>query len=79
MSTGNEALSQSRQNFRRHFNQFAGFRYIETDVEMETDIHLIESVSDKNVEMNLKHHYMNNESYVLEVVEKIKEILGDKG
>ena len=29
--------------------------------------------------MNLKHHYMKNDSYVLEVVDKLKSILCKKG
>jgi len=37
---------------------------------MEVDLHS-EGISDKNVEMNLKHHYLNDQSYVLEVVNKI--------
>ncbi len=39
---------------------------------MEIDTHSNELISDKNVEMNLKHHYLNNKSYIFEVVEKIK-------
>ena len=45
---------------------------------MEVDSHLVDNVTDVNVEMNLKHHYMKNDSYVLEVVEKLKNILCKK-
>lgn len=34
ISTGNEALYHARYAFRRHFYQFAGFRYVESDIEM---------------------------------------------
>jgi hypothetical protein len=30
ISTGNEAIKYTRQNFRRHMYQFAGFRYVES-------------------------------------------------
>ena len=76
MSTGNEALYHARYAFRRHFYQFAGFRYIETDIEMEVDSHSEATISDSNVEMNLKHHYLNNESYISEVIEEIKKAIG---
>ncbi|MDP2173309.1 MAG: 5-histidylcysteine sulfoxide synthase [Candidatus Cloacimonadaceae bacterium] len=35
ISTGNEALRNSRYAFRRHFYQCAGFRYIESEAEVE--------------------------------------------
>ena len=80
ISTGNEALYNSRYAFRRHFYQFAGFRYIETDIEMEVDTHSESTISDTNVEMNLKHHYLNDKSYVLEVIEEIKkEVVNNMG
>lgn len=75
ISTGNEALYHARYAFRRHFYQFAGFRYIETDIKIEVDIHSSAMISDSNVEMNLRHHYLNQDSYVLEVVQKIKSAL----
>ena len=77
ISTGNEALYNARYAFRRHFYQFAGFRYIQTDIEMEIDTHSESTISDANVEMNLKHHYLNNQSYVLEVIEEIKKEVGN--
>jgi formylglycine-generating enzyme required for sulfatase activity len=60
ISTGNEALYHARYGFRRHFYQFAGFRYISTPIELEIDLHTEGTISDYNVEMNLKHHYLNN-------------------
>jgi hypothetical protein len=35
-------------------------------------VHSSEVISDKNVEMNLKHHYLNDKSYVIEVIEKLR-------
>jgi formylglycine-generating enzyme required for sulfatase activity len=66
ISTGNEALYHSRYAFRRHFHQFAGFRYVLTSREIEVDLHC-EEVSDNTVEMNLRHHYLNDQSYVVEL------------
>ena len=46
---------------------------------MEVDSHALSTISDQNVEMNLKHHYLNKDSYILEVIERIKEELeGEK-
>ena len=73
ISTGNEALYHARYAFRRHFHQFAGFRYIKTDREMEVELHS-EEISDVNVEMNLKQHYQNNNSYVMELAKTITEM-----
>lgn len=39
ISTGNEALYHSRYAFRRHFYQFAGFRYVESPRVVEVDLH----------------------------------------
>lgn len=36
ISTGNELIRSSRYAFRRHFYQHAGFRYVESDVSVET-------------------------------------------
>ncbi len=77
ISTGNEALYHSRYAFRRHFHQFAGFRYIKTDKEMEVELHS-EEISDVNVEMNLKHHYQNDNSYVIELAKTITAKVGAK-
>lgn len=79
ISTGNEALYHARYAFRRHFHQFAGFRYVTNVPAIEVDLHQEEVVSDNNVEMNLKHHYLNPQSYVVELAEKIKEKVGKNG
>ena len=78
ISTGNEALYHSRYAFRRHFYQFAGFRYIQTDQQMEVDLHSEELISDRNVEMHLRHHYLNEQSYVLELAQLLRDRIGSK-
>lgn len=46
ISTGNEALRNSRYAFRRHFFQHAGFRYIHSDAEAQTHDDPYESDAD---------------------------------
>ncbi len=55
ITTGNEALTQSRYAFRRHFFQHAGFRYI---VSSKAD-DVINSVyeSDKSISQYIEFHY----------------------
>jgi len=77
ISTGSEPMKKTRYAFRRHFYQFAGFRYVESDIKMEVDKHCTANVTDANVEMNLKHQYLCCDSYVNDVLEKIKEVIGD--
>lgn len=43
ISTGNEAIRDSRYAFRRHFYQHAGFRYISSDAVLETENDLYEN------------------------------------
>jgi len=42
VSTGNEAIARSRYQFRRHFFQHAGIRYVESDRDLEYLTHLAE-------------------------------------
>ena len=46
ISTGNEAIRDSRYAFRRHFYQHAGFRYISSDAPIEVPEELYESEAD---------------------------------
>jgi len=41
------------------------------------DSHSEMTISDTNVEMNLKNHYVNHESYILDVIEGIKKEIGE--
>ena len=45
---------------------------------MESDSHCLSTVTDRNVEMNLKHQYLNENSYVSEVLTKIESSKTDK-
>ena len=77
LTSGNFASQQARVAFRRHFYQCAGFRYIHTPLKMEIDAHQ-EVISDRNVEMSLKYHYLNDETYLREVMQRVEEWVGEK-
>jgi 5-histidylcysteine sulfoxide synthase/putative 4-mercaptohistidine N1-methyltranferase len=55
ISTGNEALRDSRYAFRRHFFQHAGFRYVESVVHVEESFNTYET--DEQISMYLEFHY----------------------
>ncbi|MEE9493667.1 MAG: 5-histidylcysteine sulfoxide synthase [Gammaproteobacteria bacterium] len=55
ISTGNEAIADSRYAFRRHFYQHAGFRYIESDDEVEQEFNIYET--DDLIAQYLEFHY----------------------
>lgn len=55
ISTGNEALRDSRYAFRRHFFQHAGFRYAETPVQVDQTFNTYEA--DEQISMYLEFHY----------------------
>lgn len=74
ISTGNLSLYHARYSFRRHFYQFAGFRYIQTDKQLEVDLHQ-ECISDLNVENALKEHYSLKESYLVTSLETIIQFI----
>jgi len=54
-STGNEALKDSRYAFRRHFFQHAGFRYIESEQNVEQTFNTYET--DELISQYLEFHY----------------------
>lgn len=54
-STGNYAIKDSRYAFRRHFFQHAGFRYIESDAEIQ--VHENPYETDELVSQYLEFHY----------------------
>ncbi|MEE9304445.1 MAG: 5-histidylcysteine sulfoxide synthase, partial [Thiotrichaceae bacterium] len=55
VSTGNEAIADSRYAFRRHFYQHAGFRYIESDEEVVQEVNIYET--DDLISQYLEFHY----------------------
>jgi 5-histidylcysteine sulfoxide synthase/putative 4-mercaptohistidine N1-methyltranferase len=57
ISTGNEALCNSRYAFRRHFYQHAGFRYIESKLQISQDFNTYET--DELISQYLEFHYGN--------------------
>jgi len=54
-STGNETIRDSRYAFRRHFIQHAGFRYIESNEEVEQEFNTYET--DELISQYLEFHY----------------------
>lgn len=55
ISTGNEALRDSRYAFRRHFFQHAGFRYVESGTQINESFNTYET--DEQISMYLEFHY----------------------
>lgn len=58
ISTGNEINGHSRYAFRRHFFQHAGFRYIESAAEVQTEFSTYET--DASVAKACEFHYGNH-------------------
>ncbi|MGQ8366392.1 5-histidylcysteine sulfoxide synthase [Glaciecola sp. 1036] len=55
ISTGNEASKDSRYAFRRHFFQHAGFRYIESDLDIQVSD--LDYESDTQISQYCEFHY----------------------
>ncbi len=55
ISTGNEALPESRYAFRRHFFQHAGFRYVESENDINQHFNTYET--DELISQYLEFHY----------------------
>jgi len=55
ISTGNYAIKDSRYAFRRHFFQYSGFRYVESDVIPEQDVNVYEQ--SEMVAQYIEFHY----------------------
>ncbi|MDM8158336.1 5-histidylcysteine sulfoxide synthase [Labilibaculum sp. K2S] len=65
ISTGNLAIRDSRYAFRRHFFQHAGFRYIESDqeVEIETDYYETDGLISQYCEFQYGEEYFGVKDY----------------
>lgn len=65
ISTGNLAIRDSRYAFRRHFFQHAGFRYIESDVEVEieTDYYETDDLVSQYCEFQYGEEYFGVQNY----------------
>jgi len=72
ISTGNEALYHARYAFRRHFYQHAGFRYVESENETQASFADIDQ-SDDSVEKALRIHFVEQDSYIQEVLKSIEK------
>ena len=55
ITTGNESVHESRYAFRRHFIQHAGFRYVESDTQVDQEFNPYES--DTEIAKYLEAHY----------------------
>lgn len=79
ISTGNEALPESRYAFRRHFIQHAGFRYIESDEQVKQIFNTYET--DTLISQYLEFHYgdtyFNVPNFPVACIEAIKKHLKD--
>lgn len=80
ISTGNEALRDSRYAFRRHFYQHAGFRYIESQQQVKQTFNNYET--DEYISQYLHFHYgeryFSVPNYPQACIEKIFEVIGEK-
>lgn len=81
ISTGNEALRDSRYAFRRHFFQHAGFRYVESSAQVDQTFNAYET--DEQISMYLEFHYgdeyFNVPNYPKACVDALIERTGVKG
>ena len=80
ISTGNEALRDSRYAFRRHFYQHAGFRYIESSKVIDQTFNRYET--DEFISQYLEFHYGDEyfsvPNFPKACVDKIFELTGDQ-
>ncbi|MFK8066943.1 MAG: 5-histidylcysteine sulfoxide synthase [Gammaproteobacteria bacterium] len=80
ISTGNEALRDSRYAFRRHFYQHAGFRYIESNENVDQSFNTYET--DESISQYLEFHYgaeyFSVPNFPKTCIEKIIEAAGDQ-
>jgi len=71
ISTGNEATLHARYAFRRHFYQFAGFRYIETDrpLEIRTSAYENDEIVNDYNEFHYGPEYLGVENFAKAVAQ----------
>ncbi len=79
ISTGNEAIRDSRYAFRRHFYQHAGFRYVESRLKVSQNFNSYET--DELISQYLEFHYGDEyfgvPNYPKTCIEIIFKLLGD--
>jgi putative 4-mercaptohistidine N1-methyltranferase len=79
ISTGNLAIRDSRYAFRRHFFQHAGFRYIESEeeVEIKSDYYETDELVSQYCEFQYGQKYFGVENYALSCIGLIKSYIKD--
>ncbi|WP_421919549.1 5-histidylcysteine sulfoxide synthase [Marinifilum sp.] len=79
ISTGNLAIRDSRYAFRRHFFQHAGFRYIESDMEVElkSDYYETDELVSQYCEFQYGEKYFGVENYALSCMALIHNHIKD--
>nr|WP_245625971.1 putative 4-mercaptohistidine N1-methyltransferase [Marinifilum fragile] len=79
ISTGNLAIRDSRYAFRRHFFQHAGFRYIESEeeVEIKSDYYETDELVSQYCEFQYGQKYFGVENYALSCIGLIKSHIKD--
>ena len=79
-STGNEASPYSRYAFRRHFFQHAGFRYVESevDVEIRDDIYETDDLVSQYCEFHFGEEYYGVPNFPKNAADICGEILNGK-
>jgi len=82
ISCGNEILKSSRYAFRRHFFQHAGFRYIESNAKVvsdvqtyEDDIELTKYIEScyKDEQIGIKNYHKELSDFILEITKNAKK------
>lgn len=78
ISTGNEAIRDSRYAFRRHFHQHAGFRYIESEqaVEQEFNPYETDELVSQYLEFHYGRQYFDVPNYAVACVEQVLARIG---
>ena len=76
ISTGNEAIKDSRYAFRRHFFQHAGFRYIETEapVKVREDVYETDDLVAQYCEFHYGAEYYGVTNFKVQLAEICREL-----
>jgi 5-histidylcysteine sulfoxide synthase/putative 4-mercaptohistidine N1-methyltranferase len=80
ISTGNEATRDARYAFRRHFFQHAGFRYIESDhqVEIQGDVYESDALVSQYCEFHFGREYFGVPNFMARAAEICRELSDDR-
>ena len=80
ITTGNEAIKDSRYAFRRHFYQHAGFRYIVTDaaVEVRADVYETDELISQYCEFHYGQERFGVPNFPRQLAEICREVVGER-